>query len=109
MNISDADIKKLASEMAYAALASVNAHSGRGVSIASEHVEKRLRARFPAAASSAPAVYRIQRYLNQRSLSRSYNEDIHGFHVGDEEREAILTTSDIEFVIAALSTQQDAE
>jgi len=56
------------------------------------------------AVNSDDAVTRIQNYLHQRSLSRSYDGDIHGFHTGGP-REANLTVSDIEAVLAALSAQ----
>ena len=59
---------------------------------------------FEQSIDAKAAIYRIKQYLHQRSMSRSCNGDIHGFHVGDEEREAILTTSDIEAILAEMGT-----
>lgn len=51
------------------------------------------------------AIERIKKYLHQRSLSRSYDGDIHGLHPNDD-REAILTTYDITEIITTLESLQ---
>lgn len=56
------------------------------------------------AVKACDAAERIRNYIKQRSLSRSYDGDIHGFHVGDE-REALLTVADIEAVLSAFTAQ----